>query len=71
MKINVRQFIDCLPIMGKGFLGIFIILGIIIIATVLLNAITKKGKKNAPVIIACFAALLAVVGAAVLYGFLR
>ena len=57
--------------MGKGFLGIFIILGIIIIATVLLNAITKKGKKNASVIIACFAALLAVVGAAVLYGFLR
>lgn len=71
MKINVKQFIDCLPIMGKGFLGIFIILGIIIIATVFLNAVTKKGQKSVPVIVACLVALLAVVGAAVLYGFLR
>ena len=71
MKINFKQFIDCLPIMGKGFLGIFIILGIIIIATVLLNAVTKKGEKNLPTILACGASLLAVAAIAVLYGLIR
>lgn len=71
MKINFKQFLDCLPIMGKGFLGIFIILGIIIIATVLLNAVTKKGEKKFSTIIACTASLLAVVAVAVLYGFIR
>lgn len=69
--INVKQFLDSLPIMGKGFLGIFIILGIIIIATVLLNAVTKKGDKNIRVILACCLALIAVVAAAVVYAFIR
>lgn len=71
MKINFKQFIDCLPIMGKGFLGIFIILGIIIVATILLNAVTKKGEKNLPAIFACSVSLLAVAAVAVLYGFIR
>ena len=70
MGINVKQFIDSLPIMGKGFLGIFIILGIIIIATIFLNAVTKKGTKHVPTILACSAALLAVVAVAVIYGVL-
>lgn len=69
--INVKQFLDSLPIMGKGFLGIFIILGIIIIATVLLNAVTKKGDKNIRVILICCLALIAVVAAAVVYAFIR
>lgn len=63
MKINVEQFLDSLPIMLKGFLGIFIILGIIIIATVLLNAVTKKESKNPKTIVLCIVILLAVVGA--------
>ncbi len=63
MKINVEQFLDSLPIMLKGFLGIFMILGIIIIATVLLNAVTKKEGKNPKTIVLCIVVLLFVVGA--------
>lgn len=63
MKINVEQFLDSLPIMLKGFLGIFMILGIIIIATVLLNAVTKKEGKNPKTIVLCIVVLLVVVGA--------
>ena len=46
MHIDVGQFLDSIPIMLKGFLGVFLILGIIIITTVFLNAVTKKGEKN-------------------------
>lgn len=67
--ISIEKFLNSLPIMGKGFLGIFIILGIIIIATVFLNAVTKKGEKNKKTILACVAALLVVVITALAYGF--
>ena len=53
MKIDVGQFLDSVPIMLKGFLGVFIILGIIIVVTVLLNAVTKKGEKNVRSILLC------------------
>ena len=42
MHIDVEQFLDSIPIMLKGFLGVFLILGIIIITTVFLNAVMKK-----------------------------
>ena len=56
--------------MLKGFLGVFIILGIIIVVTVLLNAVTKKGEKNVRSILLCSVVLLAVVGAAVAFALL-
>ncbi|HIU29889.1 MAG TPA: hypothetical protein IAD50_06280 [Candidatus Egerieisoma faecipullorum] len=70
MKIDVGQFLDSVPIMLKGFLGVFIILGIIIVVTVLLNAVTKKGEKNVRSILLCSVVLLAVVGAAVAFALL-
>ena len=70
MHIDVEQFLDSIPIMLKGFLGVFIILGIIIITTVFLNAVTKKGEKNWKTILLCGIVLLAVAGAAVAFGLL-
>lgn len=70
MHIDVGQFLDSIPIMLKGFLGVFIILGIIIITTVFLNAVTKKGEKNRKTILLCGIVLLAVAGAAVAFGLL-
>ena len=37
MKIDFQQFVDSLPIMGKGMLGIFIVTGVIILMVMLLN----------------------------------
>ena len=70
MLIDVEQFLDSIPIMLKGFLGVFLILGIIIITTVFLNAVTKKGEKNWKTILLCGIVLLAVAGAAVAFGLL-
>jgi|GEM_PF-1598998 hypothetical protein len=70
MHIDVEQFLDSIPIMLKGFLGVFLILGIIIITTVFLNAVTKKGEKNWKTILLCGIVLLAVAGAAVAFGLL-
>ena len=70
MHIDVEQFLDSIPIMLKGFLGVFLILGIIIITTVFLNAVTKKGEKNWKSILLCGIVLLAVAGAAVAFGLL-
>ena len=70
MHRDVGQFLDSIPIMLKGFLGVFLILGIIIITTVFLNAVTKKGEKNWKTILLCGIVLLAVAGAAVAFGLL-
>ena len=40
--MNIEAFLDSLPIMAKGMAGIFIVTAIIILATVLLNRITKN-----------------------------
>ena len=39
--MNFQNFIDNLPYMGKGMLGILIVMGVIILITVLLNKIFK------------------------------
>ena len=44
LGFNPHAFIETLPYMGKGMLGIFIVIGIIIICATLLNKLT--GKKN-------------------------
>ena len=42
MNINPMNFITNLSYMGVGMLGIFIVIGVIILLTALLNNITSK-----------------------------
>jgi hypothetical protein len=42
MNINPVNFINNLSYMGVGMLGIFIVIGVIILLTALLNNITSK-----------------------------
>ena len=46
MTINVQGFIDSLPIMGMGMVGIFIVTIIIILVVSLLNNITARFEKK-------------------------
>ncbi len=43
-NFNPRGFVDGLPTMGKGMLGIFLVIGIIVLVTMALNALTGKKK---------------------------
>ena len=43
--LNVQAFLDSLPIMGMGMVGIFIVTVIIIAVVSLLNKITSKFEK--------------------------
>lgn len=45
MNIEVQNFVDNLEYMGIGMLGIFIVIGLIIAVTMILNAVTS-GKKD-------------------------
>jgi len=45
MSINVQAFLDSLPIMGMGMVGIFIVTVIIIVVVSLLNKITGRFEK--------------------------
>lgn len=42
--MNIEAFLQSLPLMGKGMLGIFLVTGVIILAMVLLNKLTA-GRK--------------------------
>lgn len=44
--IDFTAFLNSLPIMGKGMLGIFIVTGVIILTVYLLNYFTNKTKKE-------------------------
>ena len=44
MEINVMNFVSNLHYMGVGMLGIFIVIGVIVLLTMLLNHITKPTK---------------------------
>ena len=47
MNFNVAQFLDTLPIMGKGMVGIFIVAGVIILSMYALNYFSSGvGKKK-------------------------
>ncbi len=46
IEFNPHAFIDNLPYMAKGMLGIFIVIGIIIAITSLLNVVTSGKKKK-------------------------
>jgi len=44
--MNTQAFFDSLPLMAKGMAGIFIVTGIIILTTVLLNRFTKDKEES-------------------------
>ncbi len=44
-KIDVEAFLDSLPKMGLGMLGIFMVTGIIVLTIAALNTFTKPRKK--------------------------
>ena len=44
LGFNPYAFIETLPYMGKGMLGIFIVIGIIIICATILNKLTGNNK---------------------------
>ncbi len=46
LSFNPHAFIETLPYMGKGMLGIFIVIGLIIISATILNKATGKRKKS-------------------------
>lgn len=45
MTFNPWAFVDNLSYMGLGMLGIFVVIGVIIIVTLILNNITGKKDK--------------------------
>ena len=44
LKFAPRAFFENLSVMGKGMLGIFVVIGIIILITLALNALTIRRK---------------------------
>ena len=40
------RFVDSLPYMGVGMLGIFLVMGILIVGTGVLNKVTNLKKKD-------------------------
>ncbi len=42
---NIENLLQALPIMGKGMLGIFIVIGVLVLSVALLNVSTKKKNK--------------------------
>ena len=44
-KVTPENFVDSLPIMGTGMLGIFIVMGVIIACVASLNKVTSSDKK--------------------------
>lgn len=46
LAINVQLFLETLPIMAKGLIGIFAVTGVIILSIYLLNTLTAPRKKK-------------------------
>ena len=42
MNFDVNNFVKNLPYMGKGMLAIFVVIGVIILITAILNKVTKN-----------------------------
>ncbi|MBR6681148.1 MAG: hypothetical protein IKL59_07810 [Clostridia bacterium] len=45
-NFSVDRFFEALPYMGKGMLGIFIVIGVIIGVILLLNKLTTRKKSG-------------------------
>lgn len=46
LAVNVQLFLETLPIMAKGLIGIFAVTGVIILTIYLLNALTAPRQKK-------------------------
>lgn len=46
MNFNVDAFLNSLPIMGKGMVGIFIVACVIIISVLILEKLTSKKESE-------------------------
>ncbi len=46
LAVNVQLFLETLPIMAKGLVGIFVVTGVIILSIYLLNKLTAPRKKK-------------------------
>lgn len=44
--MNINNFVENLPYMAKGMIGILIVMGAIILVTVILNKVFSKKDKN-------------------------
>lgn len=44
--MNVELFLETLPVMGKGMLGIFVVTAVIILSIFILNKVTAKKNKD-------------------------
>lgn len=42
MRIDVQAFLEILPYIGKGMLGIFIVTAVVVACMVILNRVTAK-----------------------------
>ena len=45
-NFSTERFLEALPYMGKGMLGIFVVIGVIIGVILLLNKITTRKKSG-------------------------
>ncbi len=46
MGINLELFLESLPFMGKGMLGIFVVTGVVVLCVNALNSIPEKKNKR-------------------------
>lgn len=46
MEFRPESFLDALPILGKGMLAIFLVIGVLILGVYLLNAIGSKQENK-------------------------
>ncbi len=46
VEINLQRFLESLPYVGYGMLGIFIVIGVIMLATITLIAVENKIKAK-------------------------
>lgn len=46
MNLNIDAFLDSLPLMGKGMLGIFVVTLVIILMIYLLNKLTAQKPSD-------------------------
>lgn len=44
--LHIEQFLETLPYMFKGMFGIFIVTGIIIAVTMILNRVTEEKEED-------------------------
>ena len=46
MEFHPENFLNALPVLGKGMLAIFLVIGILILGVYLLNAVGNRKNKG-------------------------